>query len=53
MGGRFGSVGFRGVLVAVIADQADVDAAQEREHKRLDEADQDFQEIEWDREAPA
>jgi len=47
------AVGIFGMFVAMIADQTDVDAAQKREHERLDKADQNFQEVERNREPPA
>jgi len=41
-----------GVIVAVIADQADVDADQQREHEGLHEADEQFEEVERRGQAP-
>lgn len=45
------TVGF-GMVVAMITDQADVDTYQKRENERLNEADQQFQKVEWNRKSP-
>jgi hypothetical protein len=40
------------VVVAVIADQPDVNAYQQRKDEGLDEADEQFEKVEWEWQAP-
>ena len=40
------------VIVAVIADEADVNTDKQREDEGLDETDQQLEEVEWHRENP-